>query len=343
MCYLGKNTILSMKKKKVILSFDYELFFGLKSGTVRKTLIDPTNMLLDFMDSVGGKGNFFIDYLMFERLEQLSDKRAMDDLKLLKDQVKDMVRRGHRIELHLHPHWVDAKYNGDGTWDYSDYTHYSLYSLSPEQRKKMFKEGTAYLNELAREVDPNYKICAFRAGGWTIQPFDELKDCFKDNGIIIDSSVMFGACRDNKYSKYDFRTAPNKETYKFTDDVCKEVCHGDFIEVPISVYNKTFLMKILDKIVHLFMKEDKCITDGTHLRYDLPKINKKIGFFEPRRAPYSLTGLIPCVFSLMYLLDKRDLITIIDHPKDFKMSALKVVKFCMKNAKTTTYFEALNN
>lgn len=329
--------------KRVILSFDYELFFGIKSGTVRKTLIDPTNMLLDCMDSVGAKGNFFIDYLMFERMEQLSDKRTLDDLKLLKDQVKEMVRRGHRIELHLHPHWIDAKYNGDGTWDYSDYTHYSLYSLSPEQRKKMFKEGTEYLNDLAREIVPNYKICAFRAGGWTIQPFEELTNCFKDNGIKIDSSVMFGACRDNKYSKYDFRTAPNKETYKFADDVCKEVCLGDFIEVPISVYNKTFLMKIVDKIVHLFVKEDKCVTDGTHLRYDLPNVKKEIGIFEPRRAPYSLTGLIPCVFSFMYLLDKRKLITIIDHPKDFKMSALKVVKFCMKKAKTTTYFEIMNN
>ena len=66
---------------------------------------------------------------MFECLEKLSDERAKSDLKLMKEQVKDMDRRGHRIELHLHPHWIDAKYNGDGTWDYTDYTHYSLYSL----------------------------------------------------------------------------------------------------------------------------------------------------------------------------------------------------------------------
>lgn len=97
-----------MKKKKVIFSYDYELFFGIMSGTVQKTLIEPTNLLLDCMESVSARGNFFIDYLMFECLEKLSDERAKSDLKLMKEQVKDMVRRGHRIELHLHPHWIDV-------------------------------------------------------------------------------------------------------------------------------------------------------------------------------------------------------------------------------------------
>lgn len=66
----------NMKKKKVIFSYDYELFFGIMSGTVQKTLIEPTNLLLDCMESVSARGNFFIDYLMFECLEKLSDERA---------------------------------------------------------------------------------------------------------------------------------------------------------------------------------------------------------------------------------------------------------------------------
>ena len=112
------------RKKKIILSYDYELFFGDQSGTVEKTLIEPTDKMMAAMESVGARGNFFIDYLMFKYLEQNQDERSIHDLDLLKNQVRDMVKRGHRIELHLHPHWVDAKYNGDGTWDYSDYTHY---------------------------------------------------------------------------------------------------------------------------------------------------------------------------------------------------------------------------
>ena len=319
-----------MKKKKIILSYDYELFFGIKSGTVQKSLIAPTNMLLDCMDSLGAKGNFFVDYLMFERLEQLSDERALSDLKLLKDQVRDMVRRGHRIELHLHPHWIDAKYNGDGTWDYSDYTHYSLYSLTDEERRRMFKDGTSYLNNLARGIDPNYNICAFRAGGWTIQPFELLNDCFKENGIVIDSSVMFGVCQDNKFSRFDFRKAPNKEIYKFANDVCEEDDSGVFLEVPITMYKKPFVFKIMDKILGFFSKMDECITDGTHERYDLPANTEKQTIFKTRRGPYSL------------VLDKRELITTISHPKDFKMSCLSLLKIYMKNSMTVNYVDFIS-
>lgn len=263
-----------MKKKKVIFSYDYELFFGIMSGTVQKTLIEPTNLLLDCMESVSARGNFFIDYLMFECLEKLSDERAKSDLKLMKEQVKDMVRRGHRIELHLHPHWIDAKYNGDGTWDYTDYTHYSLYSLDEDVRSRMFRDGTIYLTKLAREVDPDYTICAFRAGGWTIQPFCILKDCFKENGIVIDSSVMHGICQDNKYSKFDFRYAPNKEIYRFLDDVCVEDENGEFVEVPITVYNRNILKKTIEKVIRTFSIKKKCIADGTHQRLDLPNRTK---------------------------------------------------------------------
>ena len=48
-------------QKRILLSFDYELFFGIRSGTVYNTLIVPTNKLLDFMDLYNLKGNFFVD------------------------------------------------------------------------------------------------------------------------------------------------------------------------------------------------------------------------------------------------------------------------------------------
>ena len=97
------------KKKKVILSFDYELFFGDKSGTVQKTLIEPTNAILDAMDSVGFKGNFFVDWQMLKYLNEEKTERTLADYHIIKEQLKYMVSRGHRIELHIHPHWVDAK------------------------------------------------------------------------------------------------------------------------------------------------------------------------------------------------------------------------------------------
>ena len=118
------------KKKKIILSYDYELFFGDKSGTVIKSIIEPTNALLDAMDSVDAKGNFFVDWMMIKCIKEANTELTDIDYGLLVGQLHDMLRRGHRIELHIHPHWVDAKYKGDGTWDFSNFQHYSLNSFS---------------------------------------------------------------------------------------------------------------------------------------------------------------------------------------------------------------------
>lgn len=98
--------------KKAILSYDYELFFGDISGTVLKTLIEPTNKILDKLDECGLKANFFVDYLMIKYLRLNTDMQSAKDVRMLENQVKDIVKRGHRVELHIHPHWVDAIYNG---------------------------------------------------------------------------------------------------------------------------------------------------------------------------------------------------------------------------------------
>lgn len=71
----------------------------------------------------------------------------------------------------------------------------------------MFKEGTAYLNNLAQEVEPGYTICAFRAGGWAIQPFHKIKKGFLEANIKIDSSISYGAYGKNQYSYFDFLDA----------------------------------------------------------------------------------------------------------------------------------------
>lgn len=329
-------------KKGIILSYDYELFFGELSGTVLKTLIEPTNKLLDCMDSVGAKGSFFIDYLMFERLEKQVDQRAQTDLKLLKEQVKDIVRRGHRIELHLHPHWIDAVYNGDGTWDFTNFEHYSLYSLTKEEIDRQFREGVTYLTNLVNDIDPDYHIVAFRAGGWAIQPFELVKDCFKKYGIMIDSSVMHGVFQDNIYSKFDFRLAPNKEYYCFDDDVCVESDNGAFLEVPITVYSKPLWLRLVDKVISRFGKRNVAMTDGTHKRKDLPEVIQKSDAFGSKKYAFSLSWQTPVVVYYLLLRSKKKLITFIDHPKDFTYSTLPTINLCARNADFITYTDIVS-
>lgn len=333
-------------KKNVILSFDYELFFGDRSGTIENTLIKPTYSILDAMDSCNMVGSFFVDYLMFKYLELNTDTRSAIDLLLLKNQIKDIIRRGHRIEFHLHPHWLDAKYNDDGTWNFSNFKHYKLSTLTDNEILSIFKEGVSYLNSLAREIDPEYKIVAFRAGGWAVQPFEMLKKSFIENNIIIDSSSSFGAYNLCKEQSYDFRVMPTNPSFKFKNDVCIKDDDGVFIEVPITSYHKNILMMIIDRILrscHLFEKQ----TDGTHKRssyYRRETLSIKEKLNKKRRIMMSFSETCPLTLFLLQLFVLKDnLICYIDHPKDFSKVTLIGIKLISKLSNKYTYKDILSN
>ena len=87
---------------------------------------------------------------------------------------------------------------------------------------------------------------------------------------------------------------------------------------------------------------DECITDGTHERYDLPANTEKLTIFKTRRGPYSLVCLRALILQIVLLFDKRELITTISHPKDFKMSCLSLLKIYMKNSITVNYVDFIN-
>ena len=92
--------------KKIIISFDYELLLCDESGSVQKSILDPTNQLLNALDAVGGKSTLFVDYLRLKYMDAENDV-TRNESRLIKEQLKDIVKRGHRIELHIHPHWGD--------------------------------------------------------------------------------------------------------------------------------------------------------------------------------------------------------------------------------------------
>jgi hypothetical protein len=313
---------------------------------VQKTLIEPTYRIMEAMEEVGARGNFFIDYLMFKYLGMNNDERSQKDLALLKDQVKEMVRRGHRIELHLHPHWVDAKYNGDGTWDYSDYTHYMLSTFSENEIRTMFTEGVGYLEALAREVKPDYKIVAFRAGGWAVQPFSKLKQAFLDSGIVVDSSSSMGAYNPKKDQSYDFRMMPDKELYRFDNDVVKEKLGGVFWEVPITSYNRNILHIIADKYCQYTGRKQR-LTDGTHERANDPvavpvkRDGRWTKVFGTTRAMLSFSQTATVTIFLQLMFCRKQLLCSIDHPKDLSKLTLPGIRLAGKHCKTIFYMDLI--
>lgn len=325
--------------KQLLITYDYELFFGVKSGTVKKSIIEPTNFILSDLERYGFTGTFFVDYLMLKYLKLADGQRAIDDLIEIENQLKDIVKRGHRIELHIHPHWVDAKYNGDGTWDYTNYSHYSLDSFSEEAIINMFVEGVQLLTNIAREVDPSYEICAFRAGGWAVQPFQKLAKAFKAANIRIDSSVAYGAYYKCAYSCYDFRNdlVKDKNTYWFNDDVLEPLPSGFFLEVPIASFRRYTFYRVCCKLYRLFTHKCEKITDGTHYRPDLPKFKVR----EYAMCGLSDTEPLSCAYSI--LSKKNSLVVLMCHPKDYTFSHRSCLRILSHFVKSTNYLNIYNN
>ena len=304
--------------KRLVLSYDYELFFGDNPGTVQKSLLEPTAMLMDAMEYAGAKATFFVDYLMLKYMMAENDETRKEAQHII-NQLKEMVKRGHRIELHLHPHWVDAKYI-NGKWDFSDFSHYCLNSFSKEEITQMFVEGTSFLECIAREVAPSYKIIAFRAGGWAILPFALMKEGFEKAGIKVDSSVMQGCKIYANDMELDFSNAPKESIYRFEDDVLQVNPNGQFVEAQICSFRFSILTSLL--AIHYAKKYPahfKCLTDGSHKRKNekpLPRPHLSKWQIMHRRQVFGLGGLPSFLLNYEIRRSNASYLVIISHPKD---------------------------
>lgn len=307
-------------KKKIILTFDYELFFGNKSGTPERCLLEPTDKLLATFNKYSIKGTFFIDVLYYMRL--LESQVTIGMAQKIKEQLQAIVAQGSRIELHLHPHWLDAEYV-EGEWMFPSYKKYRLQSLTEEEISKLFSTGTQILEEIARQVIPEYKVMAFRAGGFCIQPFNFLKQGFLNNNIIVDSSVAPGLFEENDSRKYDFRLAPDLSCYTFSDNPNEFNRGGHFIELPISTYKVNLVSKCLAKVIKMFQgKPVVHAGDGVGIPLRRAWWNK----FLSEVRMITLDGHIcPDEFIRQINASKRDIVTVIAHPKSLSSFSFECI------------------
>ena len=240
--------------KKIILTIDYELFLGEQTGTVKNCMIEPTEKLASIIEKNGSKMTVFWDILHYHRLLELENNypELKRDKLLIEEQILDLTRRGHDIQLHIHPHWLDAKYE-NGIWNFN-YKHFKLHSLSDENNPDDINTiigcvsfSKKLMEQLVRKESPGHKVNAYRAGGYLIEPFSKIKESLLMNEIKIDSSVCPNSFNDNGIFSFDFRTYPNKTKYSFESSPKDIENTGSFLEIPITT------VKIL-ALINLFFK-----------------------------------------------------------------------------------------
>lgn len=252
-----------MKQKNLILTIDYEVFLGAETGDIRSVLINPTYELMDILKINDSKMTVFWDILHYYSIVKWSEQFPVliQEKHLVEQQIKDLVLQGHDVQMHLHPHWLDAKY-ADGEWVF-DYSRFSLHKLSQRNDEMDINtiRGCVFLmkelmESVIRPYKPDYKVSAFRAGGYLIEPFEDLAEAFKAAGIKIDSSVCPGLSKLTTIYPYDFRKYHHKLEYSFDKSPVRCDKSGFFIEKPIYTVN----LSLLYRIKHLLWKKRNNVT-----------------------------------------------------------------------------------
>ena len=297
----------------VLLTLDYELFLGQRTGTVSNCLLRPMNEIANVCRSEGGvKTTLFVDASYLYRLSQYLE--IYPELKVEYNQIENHLKElqvdGHDIQLHVHPHWATSTFNGS-EWNL-DHERYKLCDMSEEVAMRLFINSKNILDSML--IKPTK---AFRAGGFSAQPTSLLATLFEKTGIKIDCSVCPGMKYNSPQQRYDYRMSPVKGLYRFQEDICKENPDGTFVEIPITtirvspLFNwKYAFTRVLKKSKHQLMG------DGCGVKAAKDSIYERL--FHRAICIVTMDGFKSSLLSQQYERFKRanlDTLCVIGHPK----------------------------
>ena len=319
-----------MIKKKIILTFDYELYLGKDSGTIEKCMIEPTNKILEIFQKYDAKGLFFVDATFLIVLK----KDYYDGYVKIKNQILDILKRGSDIGLHIHPHWIDSYMIDVNRWSFKSYENFRIHNLPKEKILSIITSSYEELNLICKEFSGDYKIDSFRAGGWCIQPFKFIKEDLKNIGIKYDFSVLPGMKKDNLPKHYyDYKNVSSKKSHWiFEDNVTQENENGSFVEIPTSIVT----MNIFD--VFKLKKQingQKTIGDGKGADDSSGNIIGKLKKLKPFiKYTFSSDYMTLNMFRTNINNLNNDFLVYVAHPKNFSNESFKCLEYLCKTADT---------
>ncbi|WP_341903336.1 hypothetical protein [Fluviicola taffensis] len=248
---------------QVILTFDYELFFGTDTGSVQKCMIEPSNRLLAIARKHQIPLVFFVDIGFLIKLQEYKEQYPTlnADFEQITTQLKEMQELNCEIQLHIHPHWEKSFYDGQ-KWVIVTDGCYKLSDFPDAEAESIVRKYHHFLSGLTKN-----KITTYRAGGWCIQPFSQVEKVFQELEITKDSTVFPGGKFESEHYQFDFtKVSPFGNPYRFQSDVTQAIENGHFLEVPISSWEFSPLfywrLYILGR---LNPRDHKMIGDGSFL------------------------------------------------------------------------------
>jgi len=177
---------------------------GNGTGDPRVLQFEPMRKLVKIFNRHGIRGSFNAEVM--QQLTYRDQQERFPELKVIADEWEQVVmrsfRQGHDIQLHLHPQWLGASYQGRGNWKLGG--DWSILNYPPQQIRAILLTGKQYLETLLRRIDPAYACVSFRAGSWCAAPSDSLMYILSELGFIFDMSIVAGIRNDTPQVKLDY-------------------------------------------------------------------------------------------------------------------------------------------
>lgn len=191
----------------IALVDDWELR-GNGAGDVREMQVAPMRRLMDAYERHGVHGTFNVEVM--QQLKMLEASREHPELgaqtAAWEEAVLEARRRGHDIQLHIHPQWHNAKYL-DGKWQLDQ--NWDITTYPEEEVREMFTACIGYLQTLLGGGDAP-RLVSFRSGSWCLAPSDFMLQVLEDNGILLDMSMVGCAKYDTAHCKLDYTVMEEK-------------------------------------------------------------------------------------------------------------------------------------
>ena len=218
---------------KAVFTLDYEIH-GNGDGCPHTLMVQPTQRMLDQFDRYGAKLTIMADVAEILKFKEYKERIGRDDYHYdaIAQQLKDAIRRGHDVQLHLHASYFNARHEG-GRW-VQDWSEYNFAGLTLPRLNEIVRIGKEYLETLLKPVLPAYECLAFRAANWAVSPSLNVIRALHDNGIRIETSVFKHGRRTGIVS-FDYSHAYSDLVpwRVMDDDICLRDDTGKLLEIPI--------------------------------------------------------------------------------------------------------------
>jgi hypothetical protein len=222
----------------VIFTLDYEIH-GNGEGDPATLMVEPTTRLMEQFDRYGAKLTIMADVAEILKFKEYREQTGRDDYhyEAIAGQLRESIRRGHDVQLHLHSSYFNAQYKS-GRWE-QDWSEYNFAVLPFERSSELVRIGKQYLENLLKPGDPAYECIVFRAANWAVSPSRNVVRALLENDIQIETSVFKHGRREGIVS-FDYTNAHSDLVPWPVDenDVCRKDEAGQLVEFPIYCENR---------------------------------------------------------------------------------------------------------